>query len=99
MNINFQYKGYFGSAEVNVADNIMYGKLLFIDDIVTYVAESPGKLKAAFEEAVDDYLQTCAELGDEPNVPYATSAVLSNQVIIPSVRNLADVLGHGAHET
>lgn len=64
MNIHFQYKGYFGSAEVNLVDNILYGKLLFINDIVTYVAETPKKLEVAFREAVDDYLQTCAELGD-----------------------------------
>jgi len=87
---HFQYKGYFGTAEVNVVDNILFGKLLFINDIVTYVADSPEKLKVAFEEAVDDYLQTCAELGDEPNAPYTPAAALSNQSKIPSVRNVAD---------
>jgi predicted HicB family RNase H-like nuclease len=66
----FEYKGYFGSAEVNVIDNILQGRLMFISDIVTYIADSPASLKTAFEEAVDDYLQTCAELGDEPNVPF-----------------------------
>jgi predicted HicB family RNase H-like nuclease len=91
MNIYFQYKGYFGSAEVNVVDNIQYGKLLFINDIVTYVAETPEKLEVAFREAVDDYLQTCAELGDEPNVPYSTTASLSNKVVIPSGRNAAEM--------
>ncbi|MEI7867997.1 MAG: type II toxin-antitoxin system HicB family antitoxin [Candidatus Methylumidiphilus sp.] len=90
MKRHFQYKGYFGSEEVNVVDNILYGKLLFINDIVTYVADSPEKLKVAFEEAVDDYLQTCAELGDEPNAPYTPDAALSNQAKIPSVRNVAE---------
>lgn len=66
----FEYKGYFGSAEVNLNDNILHGKLMFIKDVVTYVADSPRALKIAFEEAVDDYLQTCIELGDEPDVPF-----------------------------
>lgn len=70
MKPSFEYKGYFGSAEVNVIDNILHGKLMFITDLVTYVADSPKALKTSFEEAVDDYLQTCAELGDEPNVPF-----------------------------
>lgn len=73
MKPQFEYKGYFGSAEVNMVDNILHGKLMFITDIVTYAADSPEKLKTAFEEAVDDYLKTCDELGDEPNIPFAGS--------------------------
>ncbi len=66
----FEYKGYLGSAEVNIVDNVVHGKLLFITDIVTYISDDIKKLKSAFEEAVDDYIQTCAELGDEPNIPF-----------------------------
>jgi predicted HicB family RNase H-like nuclease len=66
----FEYKGYLGSAEINLTDDILHGKLMFIKDIITYAAHSPQALKTAFEEAVDDYLQTCAALGDEPNVPF-----------------------------
>ena len=66
----FEYKGYLGSAEVNVVDNIVYGKLLFITDVVTYASNDPKNLKTAFEEAVDDYLKTCSEFGDEPNTPF-----------------------------
>lgn len=69
MNPAFEYKGYVGSAEINVVDNILHGRLLFITDLVTYAADSPKALQAAFEAAVEDYLQTCAELGDEPNIP------------------------------
>lgn len=70
MKTPLEYKGYLGSAEVNLTDNIVHGKLLFITDIVTYVADDIKNLKNAFEEAVDDYLQTCSEFGDEPNVPF-----------------------------
>lgn len=73
MTPHFEYKGYSGSAEVSIADNLLHGRLLFITDIVSYVADTPQQLKAAFEEAVDDYLQTCAELGDEPNRPFKGS--------------------------
>ena len=69
----FEYKSFYGSAEVNVTDNMLHGKLLFIADIVTYAAVSPSALKIAFEETVDDYISTCVELGDEPNVPFKGS--------------------------
>lgn len=63
------YKGYFGSIEVSVEDNVLHGKIQCVNDVVTYEAETPGGLKAAFEEAVDDYLDTCKQLGKSPDKP------------------------------
>lgn len=65
----FEYKGYLGSAEFDTTTLSLAGKLLFIRDVIAYSATSPEGLRAAFEEAVDDYLTTCAELGDKPDVP------------------------------
>lgn len=66
---HMEYKGYFGSAEVDVQGRALVGKLLFIRDTITYSAQDPDGLLAAFHEAVDDYLATCEELGDEPDQP------------------------------
>lgn len=66
----FEYKGYLGSAEVSLEDNILHGKLLYITDVISYAADSPKELEAAFRTAVDEYLETCEECGDEPNVPF-----------------------------
>ena len=63
------YKGYFGSVEVSVEDDVLHGKIQCVNDLVTYEAETPGGLKAAFEEAVDDYLDTCKQLGKSPDKP------------------------------
>lgn len=65
----FQYKGYSGSAEVDIESNTLFGRLLFIRDVIGYSANSAAELKQSFEEAVDDYLDTCKELGDEPELP------------------------------
>jgi predicted HicB family RNase H-like nuclease len=35
-----------------------------------------NKLEAAFKEAVDHYLVTCAESGDEPDKPYSGKLTL-----------------------
>lgn len=64
-----EYKGYFGSVEVDVDEGFVYGRLMFIKDVVSYRADEVFGLKPAFEGAVDDYLTMCAELGDAPDVP------------------------------
>src|SRR5688500_634061 len=66
---HFEYKGYLGSAEVAIEDGVLFGKLLFIRDVVTYTADSVSALETAFKEAVDDYVQSCVQLGDQPDVP------------------------------
>lgn len=63
------YKGYEGTAELDMERCVCRGKILFISDLVTYEAASPADLKAEFESAVNDYLETCAELGREPKRP------------------------------
>lgn len=68
-----EYKGYLGSAEVSVEDGLIHGKLLYINDVISYAAESPKDIKPAFEAAVDDYLETCAEFGDQPDTPFKGS--------------------------
>ncbi|WP_026596620.1 type II toxin-antitoxin system HicB family antitoxin [Methylohalobius crimeensis] len=63
------YKGYFGSIEPQLDDNKLYGKLLFIRDLVTYEADTLAELKKEFEASVDAYLEDCEELGREPDKP------------------------------
>ena len=65
-----EYKGYFGSIEISVEDEVLYGKILFVNDLITYESENPKELKAAFEEAVDDYLDYCNQCGKEPEKPF-----------------------------
>jgi predicted HicB family RNase H-like nuclease len=57
-----KYKGYEGSADIDMARHVCRGKILFISDVVTYEAESPAALQMEFEAAVDDYLATCKQL-------------------------------------
>lgn len=66
MNNLMKYKGYFGSVEVSLEDGLIHGKLECINDLITYEAATVTELKKAFEDAVDDYLETCEELGKQP---------------------------------
>jgi predicted HicB family RNase H-like nuclease len=66
MNNSLVYKGYRGIVEFSAADNVFFGKLFGINDLVTFEGTSVKALEKSFREAVDDYLATCAELGKEP---------------------------------
>jgi predicted HicB family RNase H-like nuclease len=67
------YKGFFGSARYSAADEVFYGKLEGIDDLVNYEGASVKELVKAFNEAVEDYLETCKEIGKDPNKTYKGS--------------------------
>ena len=64
-----KYKEYEGTAELDMDRKICRGKILFINDLVTYQAKDPSRLQKEFEAAVDDYLETCAALKREPQKP------------------------------
>jgi predicted HicB family RNase H-like nuclease len=70
MNDILEYKGYYASLHFSSEDEVFYGKLLGIDDLVNFEGASVKELKKAFHEAVEDYLETCKELGKEPNKTY-----------------------------
>ena len=65
----FTYQGYQGSVETSIEDDVLHGKILFINDLVTYEAVTVKKLRQEFEASVDDYLETCKQHKVEPNKP------------------------------
>lgn len=67
----FSYKGYSGSMEFSLADKCLHGKILFVNDLVTYQADTLQQLEIEFQAAVDDYLETCEEIGVSPDKPYS----------------------------
>lgn len=66
-----EYKGFQGSVEFALEAGVLHGKILLIDDLVTYEADNITELNEAFKESVDDYLATCKELGLPPNKPFS----------------------------
>ena len=69
----FTYKGYMGSIEASIEDECLHGKLLFIDDSITYEAETVHGLLEAFRRAVDDYLAYCKRTGKPANKTFSGS--------------------------
>lgn len=73
MNDILQYKSYFASVQFSAVDEVFFGKILGINDLVSFEGTTVKELKAAFEEAVEDYLETCTALGKEPEKMYKGS--------------------------
>ena len=65
-----KYKDYRGQVEYSDEDSIFYGKILGINDLVSFEGKTVEELKKAFTESVDDYIQTCESLGKSPEKEY-----------------------------
>lgn len=65
------HKGFAARVEYSEEDGCFIGHVAGIRDVIGFHGESVTELRAAFEEAVDDYLETCKKLGQEPNHPYS----------------------------
>ena len=70
------YKGYAARIEYSDEDDCLIGHIAGINDIVGFHANSVSELHVAFEEAVDDYLETCKRVGKLPQKPYSGKIML-----------------------
>lgn len=66
-----KYKDFQGSVEFQ--DGQLLIRILHIDDLISTQIDSAQKAQTAFEELVDDYLQTCEELGRPSCKPFKGS--------------------------
>ncbi|MDO9417270.1 type II toxin-antitoxin system HicB family antitoxin [Pararhizobium sp.] len=70
MNI-MSYKSYFARIDYDAEDEIFFGRLAGITDGVGFHADTVAGLKEAFHQAVDDYIETCAKIGKNPQKSYS----------------------------
>ncbi|MCM2434157.1 type II toxin-antitoxin system HicB family antitoxin [Agrobacterium rosae] len=65
------YKGY--QASVEWEDGSLFIKVLHIDDLLLAECESAAEVEACARALIDDYIETCAEEGREPQKPFKGS--------------------------
>lgn len=70
------YKGYAARIEFSDEDGCFVGHIAGITDIIGFHGETVEQLRAAFREAVEDYLETCAKTGIAPKKPYSGKIML-----------------------
>lgn len=66
-----EYKGYFAKVEFDDEVNVFHGEVINLKDIITFEGTTVNELRKAFQDSVDDYLEFCAERGEEPDKPYS----------------------------
>lgn len=66
-----EYNGYHAKIEYSQEDEVLFGTILGIDDLITFEAENAHDIKQSFREAVDEYLQACEANGKNPQKEYS----------------------------
>jgi predicted HicB family RNase H-like nuclease len=69
MNDVLTYKGYIGSVHFSAEDNVFFGKIEGINDLVTFEGETVLELKNAFHYVVDEHIKDC----ERENIPVEKS--------------------------
>lgn len=65
------YRDYAAAIAYDDADGLFFGRIAGIRDGVGFHADTVEGLRAAFREAVDDYIETCRKIGRRPQKPYS----------------------------
>lgn len=65
------YKGYSARIDYDDDDGVFTGRIAGIRDRVGFHAETVEGLRTAFREAVEDYIETCASIGKEPQKAFS----------------------------
>ncbi len=68
-----KYKDFTGTVQFSADDEVFHGKIIGIDDLVTFEGQSVEELLNSFHDAVEDYIEICNSIGKSPNKSYKGS--------------------------
>ena len=90
------YKDYIGTVNFSEEDMVFFGKVVGITDSISFEGDTVESLIEDFHNAVDEYLEFCAESGKEPQQQYKgsfnvriTSELHRKASLGASVRNMS----------
>jgi predicted HicB family RNase H-like nuclease len=63
------YKGYSANIEVDLEAEIIFGRVLDINDLVTFKAQTIEEARQEFQKSSDNYLEFCQEFRQKPDKP------------------------------
>ena len=69
MNNTMSFRGYTASMVFDAEDKIIVGRVLDIDDIISFHGESVSEFEVNFHAVIDDYVSACEQLGSVPEKP------------------------------
>ncbi|BDM82930.1 type II toxin-antitoxin system HicB family antitoxin [Acaryochloris marina] len=62
-----KYKGYESVVEFDANDQIFFGRVLGIRDVIAFDGQTADELKQSFHNVIDDYLADCQQVGKYPS--------------------------------
>ncbi|KUG27197.1 hicb protein [hydrocarbon metagenome] len=65
-----RYKDFLGEFEYDEQERIFHGRVVNIQDVVTFEGRSITELETALADSVEDYLEFCREIGKMPDKTY-----------------------------
>ncbi len=68
-----KHKDFIGSVHFSTEDEVFFGKIEGINDLVTFEGDSVNEIKKSFHEAVDDYISICREKNIDPHKSFKGS--------------------------
>lgn len=75
----FTYKGYTAHIEIDADTDMLCGEVLGLKDVITFKGKTVEEARLAFQDSVDDYLEWCKELGEEPDKPFSGRVLYRTQ--------------------
>jgi len=76
MTNTMSYRGYVASMSFDVEDKVIVGRVLDVDDVITFHGESVADFEANFHMVVDGYIAACESLGGVPEKPASGKLML-----------------------
>lgn len=67
------YNNFYTRVEFDAEDDILHGKILFINDTYIFHGHSIDEFKQMFHESVDMYIQDCKDEGKDPQKTFKGS--------------------------
>ena len=65
-----EYKGYHADVRYSDEDKLFVGEIFGINDMIAFHGSSVEELEKTFHQAVDNYIEMCAEFGKAPEKEY-----------------------------
>lgn len=76
MTNTMSYRGYVASMTFDAEDKVIVGRVLDVEDVITFHGESVADFEANFHMVVDDYIAACESLGGVPEKPASGKLML-----------------------
>lgn len=69
------YRGYTATMTFDAEDKIIVGRVLDLNDIITFHARSVSEFETAFHAVIDDHIAACKALGSGKGRPAGGASV------------------------